>query len=272
MSVKWRSPYRARAEISQMFNDGLVHIYSTVKDGDNPSLHPTAAETLRVTLNFAERRMGLERYATTKSYFNNVERVIRVPQSPYDIRQYDVAIIQNVRYRIVMIQALPGVYPVCQDLTLAREEASSSTVTVYNIRENPRTFERDVCITVLPYVSLLTSDAVRAAAGMMRPLTSSSYPLSGISLRIPLSVAAVDGVTGAAREWVGAREYTNAADRSGLWTLDVNKDFIVRGRVVDEDATFESLTARYDGVYRVTKVSLNDAGAPDGWVLEVGGA
>ena len=272
MPTKWKAPYRAKGEISQTFNDGMVQIYSAVKDGNDPSLHPTVIETLQVTLNFAERRMSLDRYATTKSYYNNVERVIRVPQSPYDIREYDVAVIQNVRYRIVMIQALPSVYPACQDLTLAREEASSSTVTVYNIREDPRTFEQDVYITVLPNVSLLTSDAARAAAGMMRPQTSSSYPLSGISLQIPLSVAAVDGLTGAARQWVGAREYANAEDRSVLWTLDVNKDFIVRGRVEEDDSTFESLTARYDGVYRVTKVSLNDAGAPDGWTLEVGGA
>lgn len=272
MPRAWKAPYRPNNAVSQMFNDGLVSVWSAQKDGNNPSLHPTAAETLQVTLNFAERRMSLERYATTKRYFDRVERLIRVPVSPYDIREYDVAIITGVRYRVAMVQTVPGIYPPCLDLTLAREEPSENTVTVYNIRENPRTFEREIYITVLPNVSQLTSTAARAAAGMMRPLTNSTYPLNGISLHIPLNVAAVDAITGAARNWVGAREYANAPDKSSLWTLDVNKDFVVRGRVVDENATFESLTAKYDGVFRVTSVALNDAGSPDLWSLDVGGA
>lgn len=263
----WKAPYRLRnkSEISQTFNSGIAYIYDVTVNGSVSGLHPEATEQEAAVLRFEERRLGLQRYQTAKQYHDEIERVIRVPRGSCSIHENDVAIIEGIRYRVAMAQTTTDVYPPCIDLTLARDMPSRHTITVYNIREDPLTFARSVYITVLSNVELSGMESVRAAAGRMLPSGSAT-------LRIPLSTMARDGLTGVSRTWIGPKEYTMAADKSGYWTLDVNRDFIVRGEVVVENGDFQTLNAAYDGVYRVTKVELSDAGVPDVWTLEVGGA
>lgn len=265
MPRAWKAPYRPNNTVTQMFNDGLVSLYTVTADGDAAGLRPEATETLAVTLSFAERRMGLQRYAELTPKFDRVERVVRVPKCPKDAVLFDVAVIGSARYRVALAQEVPDVYPPCLDLTLARLPGTAQVITVYNIREDPLTFARTVSITMVTGALLSATQGAAAAAGQMRESGS-------MTLQLPGRAEAEDALTGAPRVWAGPREYANADDRGGLFTLDPNKDFIVKGRVVEPTATLQSLAAEYDGVYRVTKFTAAGVGAPALWTLEAGGA
>ena len=139
------------------------------------------------------------------------------------------------------------------------------TVTVYNVREDPRTFERSVAITLLPGVLLEGSEGASARVGKMAGDAKAH-------LFVPYAVRARDALTGDSRAWAGAREYAAAADKSGLWTLDPNKDFFVLGEVVDESGDFQTINTAHDGVYRVTDVKVGDAAERALWFIEAGGA
>lgn len=120
MSVKWRSPYRARAEISQMFNDGLASVYG-VTDAAAPGRKPVREQTLKVTLAFAERRVGVERFYRSAQAQARIERVLRVPKSDTAIKAQDLVTVtgSDLVYRVEQVQSVPDVYPACLDLSLS---------------------------------------------------------------------------------------------------------------------------------------------------------
>lgn len=93
-----------------------------------------------------------------------------------------------------------------------------------------------------------------------------------VTLYIPFSVDARDGVTGEEKRYAPPVAFWNAADRSGLWTLAVGSTFFVRGEVVEPDRDVQFIEMKYDGVYDVTKVDVKDFGSPDMQHWEVGGA
>ena len=154
-------------------------------------------------------------------------------------------------------------------LILKCREASAMyaphTVTVYNVREDPVTFEMSVSITVLAGVLLEGMDGARAAVNGLRPGGKAT-------LKVPLSVPARDALTGAARRWAAPREYAQAEDRGELWTLDPNRDFFVKGKVVVESGDFQEIHATHDGCWRVTSLEIADTGAKSLWHIEAGGA
>ena len=139
------------------------------------------------------------------------------------------------------------------------------TVTVYNVREDPATFETEVQITILPGVLMEGRESARARAGGLAG-TSRAY------LFIPRATAARDALTGVQRSWAGPREYALAADRSGLWTLDPNRDFFALGEVVDESGSFQAINAAHDGVFRVTELTVDENQEQALWHIAVGGA
>ena len=139
------------------------------------------------------------------------------------------------------------------------------TVTVYNVGEEDLvTFSQPINATVLRGVLL---DAVKAVNVRASGLESAD----SVNLYVPFAVEAFDAMTGAPRRFVEPKEYAAADDVSGLWTLDTEGCFFVKGEVA-EVADFSTINRRYDDVYNVTKVDKKDFGTPDMQHWEVGGA
>lgn len=140
------------------------------------------------------------------------------------------------------------------------------TVTVYTVGlEDLMTGEFETDITVLRGVFL---DAVKAVNVQRSGLTAAD----AVSLYIPFSVEAVDGITLMPKKFCPPKEYRALADRSGVWTLDTEDCFFVKGEAVEPGKDFQWINGRYDYVYNVTKVDEKDFGTPDMQHWEVGGA
>lgn len=145
------------------------------------------------------------------------------------------------------------------------------TVTLYYATEDPVTFTQLVNITILHGVFF---DAAKAA----NVRTSGLEGADSVNLFIPFGVDAYDGLYAGLDEhprkkFVGPKEYEAAADKSGLWTMDVGVNcFFVKGEVVEPGKSFQYINANYDDVYKVTKVDEKDFGSPAMQHWEVGGA
>lgn len=147
------------------------------------------------------------------------------------------------------------------------------TVTIYNVtQETDQTTFKDVqksYITVLRGVMLQASKAANVRQ-------SGLEGADAVNLYIPFSTPAVDGVTGAAKRYVGPQEFWRAVDKSRLWTLSTDGNggttFFVKGEVVEPEKTEEALEMLYDDVYKVTKVDMKDFGSADMQHWEVGGS
>lgn len=145
------------------------------------------------------------------------------------------------------------------------------TVTVYNVvkETDPTTFD-DVTknhITILRGVFLDASKGTNV-------IRSGLEGADAVTLHIPFSVEAVDGVTGKVKTYAQPMEYWRANDKSGLWTLSADRNtFFAKGEVVeDEHATEEYINLMHDGVYTVTKIDEKDFGSPHMKHWEVGGS
>lgn len=147
------------------------------------------------------------------------------------------------------------------------------TVTIYNVtQETDQTTFKDVqksYITVLRGVMLQASKAANVRQ-------SGLEGADAVNLYIPFSTPAVDGVTGAAKRYVGPQEFWRAVDKSGIWTLSTDGNggttFFVKGEVVEPEKTEEAIEMLYDDVYKVTKVDMKDFGSADMQHWEVGGS
>lgn len=151
----------------------------------------------------------------------------------------------------------------CREVT--GEMYSPDVVTVYNVREDPRTFEKSVSITILPSALIESSDAAAAQTGK-------TTGRGGARLFIPWDVAARDAIDGGARYYAPAKVYAAAPDKSELWTLDVNRDFFVRGKVVVESGDFQAINAANDDCWRVRSVAVNNTAEKSTWHIEAEGA
>lgn len=144
------------------------------------------------------------------------------------------------------------------------------TVTIYNVvREiDPATLnEREmVYITVLFGVMLQASKGANVR-------TSGLEGADAADLFIPFSVEAVDGKTGAPKQYAGPQAFNAAADKSGLWTLSYKGEggetLFVKGEFVSDNP---DVVQWHDDCYTVTKVDAKDFGSPDMQHFEVGGA
>lgn len=111
-------PKRASDRISQVFADGLVRIYD-VCDVAAPGLKPQEGLELALTLRYAERKLGINRYYAAKQNQVEVQRVLRVPRVE-GICTQQVAITEDGKqYRIDMVQLAADIFPPSVDITLA---------------------------------------------------------------------------------------------------------------------------------------------------------
>lgn len=115
-----QQPFRANNKITQQFNDGLVKIYN-VEDTAAPGYLPVETLTEKASLRYEERKLGLKRFYESKQTQTEATRVIRVPKPPVLIENQDIAETEDGRkYRVQLVQTVPGIYPPCLDLTLER--------------------------------------------------------------------------------------------------------------------------------------------------------
>ena len=115
-----RTPNRARADITQPFNDGVV-VINEVSDAAKPGYRPQKALREKIRLRFAEQRLGIGRIYQSKQAQVEIIRVIRVP-AVGEISPQDVAILANKQYQIDTVQRVLEMYPPCVDLALAKIE------------------------------------------------------------------------------------------------------------------------------------------------------
>lgn len=117
--MPWKKPNRPEHEISQSYNDGVVTIYS-VTDEAEPGYQPREALTELAKLCYENRKLGIQRYYQGKQNQTEVKRVIRVPHMPQKITNRDKAVTEDgAEYRIDLVQLVPDVWPLSDDLTLA---------------------------------------------------------------------------------------------------------------------------------------------------------
>lgn len=120
----WQAPNRPKGEITQSYNDGLVTVFEQT-DAAQPGYQPRPELTKKVSLRYAERRLGIQRYYSAAQSQQRVERVLRVPKSG-QVNSQDVAKTEDGRlYRISLVQSVPDVFPPSMDLTLVRIEQSA---------------------------------------------------------------------------------------------------------------------------------------------------
>jgi len=142
------------------------------------------------------------------------------------------------------------------------------TVTLYNVsvEADPETLE-DV---VENHITILRGVFLDASKGA-NVIRSGLEGADAVTLHIPFNVVAVDGLTGAEKVYSPPMEFWRAEDKTGLWTLSVDRNtFFVKGEVV-EDQSEEYINLKHDGVYTVTTVDEKDFGSSDLQHWEVGG-
>lgn len=257
----YRAPYRAKNEVSQRYSEGVVCIYGPGSDNE------------KARLRFEELRLGYRRAYEARLAKSEIARVLRVPRGGAQITTRDTAVILGdaTVYAVDLVQYTQDVYPPSVDLTLKvaalGADAGPHTVTVFNIREDPATFARTVHATVLSGVLLEATDAAKISQSGLSPSAKAI-------LRIPWNVEGKDAETGETRAWALPRAYAaaDAAARTGLWTLDPNFDFFVKGVVADGGESFQTVNAAHDNTYRCTSLAVHDAEPEALWYIEAGGA
>lgn len=117
----WKAPYRAKGEVSQRYNDGVVRIYS-VEDTASPGYAPVETPSLKITLRYEERRLGISRYFYGQQNQLQIDRVLRV-QRAGKVTSQDIAVTEDGQnYRVDLVQSVPDVWPESVDLTLSKIE------------------------------------------------------------------------------------------------------------------------------------------------------
>ncbi|WNX85251.1 hypothetical protein RWV98_02955 [Agathobaculum sp. NTUH-O15-33] len=94
----------------QTFNDGIVKVYA-VDDQDRL--------TLKETLRFHRRTVGIKRYYTAMQVSQKVDAVLRCPFRD-SVAALDMALIGDVQYRIDFVQYPEDAAPPVMDLTLQK--------------------------------------------------------------------------------------------------------------------------------------------------------
>lgn len=106
---------------TQTFNDGIVQIYS-VGNISLPGNMPKDGLTLKNTLRYEERTVGMSRFWGGLQANVSVEQLIRVHRIN-SISSQDVAILDGEQYSIKQVQYINSVEPPSMDLSLERLEA-----------------------------------------------------------------------------------------------------------------------------------------------------
>lgn len=108
--------------VSQPYKDGVVKIYE-VEDIASTGNMPKPKLTVKSTLRYDQRIVGMQRYWIAKQAQSEIEMIIRVPRI-LSIGTDDVAVPNDGKqYKIAQIQYPPDIYPLSMDLSLERLEA-----------------------------------------------------------------------------------------------------------------------------------------------------
>lgn len=107
---------------AERFNDGVVKVYA-VTNSALPGEKPVEALTLKQTLRYKERTVGLTRYYAALQANVRVQAVLRCLRVP-GVSTQDVAIPNDGKqYKISQVQYPEDVTPPVMDLTLDALEA-----------------------------------------------------------------------------------------------------------------------------------------------------
>ena len=102
---------------TQSYNDGVVVVYS-VENIAEPGSMPVDKITLKESLRYDERTVGLNRFYAAMQNNVNIKYVLRCPRIR-SISTLDVAVTNDGKqYKIVQIQYPQDVEPLSMDLTL----------------------------------------------------------------------------------------------------------------------------------------------------------
>jgi hypothetical protein len=105
--------------VTQTYNDGVVKIYS-VGNIAAPGKMPKEGLTLKATLRYDERVVGMSRYYAAMQNKVRADQLLRCPRVP-GVAVEDVAVPNDgAQYKIKQVQYPPDVEPSSMDLTLER--------------------------------------------------------------------------------------------------------------------------------------------------------
>lgn len=142
-------------------------------------------------------------------------------------------------------------------------------VTLYNVTEDATTLELTNNITIL--------DGVFLDIGKARNVEKTGLSdANAVTLFIPFSVTATDGLTGKKKTYIPPKEYKRLGDKSNHWTLEPGGEssgadcFFVKGKVISTES-YRVLREQLDYVYDVSTVDLRDFGSTDMQHWQVGG-
>lgn len=120
-----KAPNRQIGEVTQSYNDGILTVYA-VSDTAAAGRMPKKTLTEKVSLRYAEQRLGISRYYSAKQNQTEAERVVRVPRAE-TVTNRDIARTEDgTYYGIEMVQSVENVYPPSLDITLSRTEQGAA--------------------------------------------------------------------------------------------------------------------------------------------------
>lgn len=115
----WQAPQRPNHKISQTYCDGLCRILDE-QDVSQPGYQPQIAQSEKLRLPYENRKLGIQRYYAGKQNQVEISRVIRV-QHTGKVSNLDTVMTEDGElYRIDLVQLVPDVYPLSDDLTLTK--------------------------------------------------------------------------------------------------------------------------------------------------------
>ena len=121
----WKTPDRPNGQISRSFPDGVVKIYNA-ENAAKPGYAPEIKKTLKATLPYEERRLGIQRFYSGAQNQTRIQRVLRVPRG-VKITNRDIAESEDgALYRIDLVQAVTEGAPPALDVQLVEYTQGAS--------------------------------------------------------------------------------------------------------------------------------------------------
>ena len=121
----WKAPNRQIGKVTQSYNDGVLTVYD-VSDTAAAGRMPKKTLTEKITLRYAEQRLGISRYYSAKQNQTEVERVVRVPRTSAITNRDMVKTEDETYYGIEMVQSVDDIYPPSLDITLSKTEQGAA--------------------------------------------------------------------------------------------------------------------------------------------------
>jgi len=155
------------------------------------------------------------------------------------------------------------------------------TVTVYNIEveTDPNTMKS----VVTNHITILRGVLVNASKGV-NVRASGLESADAVTMYVPFSVEAVDGVTGKEKSYLPSIDFWRSEKKGDHWTFTISEKglvghgytFFVKGEALPPEGTKPNLVAdvvegNFPDVYHITKIDTLDFGSPDMQHWEVGG-